>query len=184
MKRIGTIIFNLIELMVIILLGLCLKVEINLCIMMCFVFFLVRATAGKPMHYKTWYRCAMWSALTFLSLFLLSNLNVFAIIVLTIFTAFISTGKADITDIFMWKGNASKFEDVLEYVKMHPLNDKLLEFEEKLKSKNDVQYLIYKYRFKEQLSFQQIEERLDISTQRISEELNSIALAIRVYCDI
>lgn len=84
----------------------------------------------------------------------------------------------------MWKGNATKFEDVIEYIKLHPLEDSLLKFEEKLKNKNDVQYLIYKYRFKEGLTFQQIEERLDISTQRISEELNSIALAIRVYCDI
>ena len=84
----------------------------------------------------------------------------------------------------MWKGNASKYEDVMEYIKLHPLDSKLLEFEEKLKSKNDVQYLIYKYRFKERLSFQQIEDRIELPTQRISDELSSIALAIRVYCDI
>lgn len=184
MKNLGTILFNIVELIVIILLGLLLKVSMNLCVFMCITFFLVRMTAGKPMHYKTWYRCAIWSSLTFLSLYLLSDLNIIAIICLTVFTSFISTGKADITNMFMWKGNASKYEDVSEYVRLHPLDAKLMEFEEKLKSKNDIQYLIYKYRFKEHLSFSQIEERLDISTQRISEEIGSIALAIRVYCDI
>jgi hypothetical protein len=126
----------------------------------------------------------MWSSLTFFSLYLLSDLNLLSILFLAVFTAIISTGKADITNIFMWKGNASKYEDVMEYIKLHPLDSKLLEFEEKLKSKNDVQYLIYKYRFKEGLSFQQIEDRIELPTQRISEELSSIALAIRVYCDI
>lgn len=184
MKKIGTIIFNLVELAVVLLIGILLNVELNLCIVLCILFFITRTTCGKPMHYKTWYRCAIWTSLTFLSLFLLSDLNIIATVIMTIFTAFISTGKADISDIFMWKGNATKFEDVIEYIKLHPLEDSLLKFEEKLKSKNDVQYLIYKYRFKEGLTFQQIEERLDISTQRISEELNSIALAIRVYCDI
>lgn len=184
MKKIGTIIFNAVELLVIILIGLLLKVELNLCITICITFFLIRTTCGKPMHYKAWYRCAMWSALTFLSLFILSDLHIIATIILTIFTAFISTGKADITDFFMWKGNASKFDDISEYIKLHPLEDKLIEFENKLKSRNDIQYLIYKYRFKEGLTFQQIEERLGIPTQRITEELNIIALAIRVYCDI
>lgn len=139
---------------------------------------------SRPMHYKTWYRCAIWSSLTFLSLYLLSELDFIVVTCLTIFTAFISTGRADISNMFMWKGNASKYEDIAEYVKLHPLEAKILEFEQKLKEKNDIQYLIYKYRFKENLSFQQIEERLDISTQRISEEISSIALAIRVYCDI
>ena len=184
MKNLGTILFNIVELIVIILIGLLLQVGINLCIFMCITFFLVRMTAGKPMHYKAWYGCAIWSSLTFLSLYLLSNLNIIAIIFLTIFTSLISTGKADISNMFMWKGNASKYEDVSEYVRLHPFDTKLIEFEQKLKSKNDIQYLIYKYRFKEHLSFQQIEDRLDISTQRISEEIGSIALAIRVYCDI
>lgn len=181
---IGTIIFNIVELIVVILLGITLGVNINMCIFICVIFFLIRATFGKPMHYKTWYRCAIWSSLTFLSLYLLSGLDFIVVTCLTIFTAFISTGRADISNIFMWKGNASKYEDIAEYVKLHPLETKILEFEQKLKEKNDIQYLIYKYRFKENLSFQQIEERLDISTQRISEEISSIALAIRVYCDI
>ena len=183
-KKIGTIIFNIVELIVVILIGLFMKVDFNICIFLCVTFFIVRATTGKPMHYKAWYRCAMWSSLTFFSLYLLSDLNLLSILFFAVFTAIISTGKADITNIFMWKGNASKHEDIMEYVKLHPLDNKLLEFEEKLKSKNDVQYLIYKYIFKEGLSFQQIEDRIELPTQRISEELNSIALAIRVYCDI
>lgn len=184
MKKVGTIIFNLVELIVIILFGCLFKIELSHSIMLCFIFFLTRATCGKPMHYKDWYRCAIWSCLTFLSLYLLCNLDLFVIILLTFFTALITTGKADITDMFMWKGNASKNEDVAEYIKLHPLDDKLIEFEEKLKKKNDLQYMIYKYRFRDGLTFQQIEERLDVSTQRISEELSSISLAIRLYCDI
>lgn len=181
---IGTIVFNIVELIAINLLGIALGVDINMCIFICITFFIIRATIGKPMHYKAWYRCAIWSTFTFFSLYLLSDLNELAILFLTVFTAIISTGKADVNNMLMWKGNASKYEDVADFVRLHPLDSNLIEFEQKLKSKNDVQYLIYKYRFRENLTFQQIEERLDISTQRISEELSSISLAIRVYCDI
>lgn len=44
--------------------------------------------------------------------------------------------------------------------------------------------MIYKYRFLEGLSFSEISERLDIPTQRITEELNAIALSARMYCKI
>lgn len=108
MKNLGTILFNIAELLVIILIGLLFKVSLNLCIFMCTTFFLVRMTAGKPMHYKAWYRCAIWSLLTFLSLYLLSDLNIIVTLLLTIFTSLISTGKADISGMFMWKGKETQ----------------------------------------------------------------------------
>lgn len=59
-----------------------------------------------------------------------------------------------------------------------------MEFESKLKSGDSLTYLIYKYRFKEQKTFGEISELLDIETNRITEVLDKLAFAIRIYCKI
>lgn len=120
----------------------------------------------------------------FTSLYALSSIDLPAIIILTAFTALITTGKADIQDMYMWKGNASKFEDVAEYLKYNGHKSIVKEFEENLKQRDELKFMIYKYRFLEGLSFSEISERLDIPTQRITEELNAIALSARMYCKI
>ena len=85
------------------------------------------------MHYKSWYRCLIWSTLTFLSLYLLSGLDKISIIILTILTAILSTDFTNISEVVQWKGKESKYQDILDYIKYNPLADDLLEFEEKLK---------------------------------------------------
>ena len=39
-----------------------------------------------------------------------TDLHIYVTILLTIFTGFIVTGKADINDMFMWKGRKSNYE--------------------------------------------------------------------------
>lgn len=95
------------------------------------------------------------------------------------------TGKSNIQDMYLWKndGEPSKYQDIMEFVKYNEFNDLLLEFEEKLKTKN-LEYLIYKYRFKENKTFAEISMLLDMDTPRIAEYLDKIAFAIRIYCKI
>lgn len=178
------LIFNIAELAVIFLIGKLLNVDIGVRIMFMVLFFLVRMIAGNPKHYKKAYLCAIWSALVFLSLYSISTLELPVIILLTIFTAFISTGKADITDGFMWKGRETKYADIEEYIKYNSMETKLIEYENKLRNQDNLNFLIYKYRFKDKMTFSQISERLDLENPRIVEKLEQIAFSFRIYFGI
>lgn len=93
--------------------------------------------------------------------------------------------KLEQRDILLWKnkGEPSKYQDVVDYIKNNPSNDKLLEFEKKLKH-NKKDYLIYKYRFKDGMTFREITTLLNIDNPRLVEKLDKIALALKLYCDI
>ena len=180
------IILSLAELGVIFLLGILLSVPNNVNILILVSFSTVKLVfikSGK--HYKKWLQCIIWSLLTFLSLYLLSDLDLFAIFLLTVFTAVITTNYANIPEILQWKKvSESKYQDVIEFIKYNSFFDELIEFENKLKNNDNLSYLLYKYRFKENKTFSEISDLLDIETNRITEYLDKIAFAIRIYCKI
>lgn len=157
-------------------------------------FFISRFRIGSAGHYKIvsyfdagWRRCFFWTASLILSLCLTAKLGILIGFLFTIFTSYIISGKANIQDISLgWKAQKQKgkYYDIEEYVKYNEMNNELLEFEEKLKKKDNLLYLIYKYRFKENLTFAEISERLDIDSPRIVEKLDTIAFSIRIYCGI
>lgn len=62
-----SLIFNIVETIIIFMVGKIFKVETNLIIVLMLIFFLTRLLCGKPKHYATWYRCLVWSLLTFTS---------------------------------------------------------------------------------------------------------------------
>lgn len=136
-----------------------LKLEIMLVIFGLFV--TVRISLGGAMHYKSPYKCAIWSLLIFLSLFVLTNVGLGVSIIMAIFCAFILTTKGDIRDGFQWKGKDTNYADIEEYIKYNSMQTKLIEYEDKLKNQDNLTYLIYKYRFKDKMTFAQISERLD-----------------------
>ena len=181
---IRVLIFNIVEIVIIFLIGNVFNVNINIRIMFMVLFFMTRMIAGNPKHYKKAYQCALWSLFVFLSLYTLSTLELPVIILLTIFTAFISTGRADINDMFMWKGKNTKYADIEEYIKYNSMQTKLIEYEEKLKNQDNLTYLIYKYRFKDKMKFSQMSERLELENPRIVEKLNQIAFSFRIFFGI
>lgn len=183
-EKIFSLVFNILETILIFMIGRILEVPSGTIIIIMLIFFVLRLVYGNPKHYNKWYRCCIWSCLVFTSLYLLSNIDLLAIILFTAFTALITSGKADISDIYLWKGNASKYEDVAEFIKYNRGTPILNEFEESLEKQDKLKYMIYKYRFLEGLSFSEISDRLDIPSQRIIEELNAIALSARMYCKI
>lgn len=150
--------FNIIETVIIFLLGNIFNVDINIRIMLMIIFFVTRMIIGEPKHYKKAYKCALWSSLVFLSLYSLSNLDIYAIIILTIFTGFISTGKADIKDMYMWSGKTSKYEALKDLVAISPNNAIILEHEEYWRKNYPVRYEIFKYYFRENKTYQEIAE--------------------------
>lgn len=96
------------------------------------------------------------------------------------------TGRSNINDMYLWKNNGepSKYQDILDFIKYHELDDKLIEFERKVKERDTLEYLIYKYRFKEGKTFNEMSELLDMDGPRIAQRLEKIAFAIRIYCGI
>ena len=180
------LLFNICETIVILLLGLLIKTPIESMVIIMLTFFICRTLCGKPKHYKKWYKCLVWSTLILLSLFVVLKIDLKLSIIFTIFAAIILTGKGDISDLYLWKksGEPSKYQDIMDYIKYHPLDRKLSRFEKDLEAQDGLLFLIYKYRFKDSLTFREIEERLDISDKRIAEMLDKIAFAMRLNLKI
>ena len=183
-KNIKGIIFNIAETIVIFLVGLALELDIKFIIMLMLTFIISRGLFGKALHFKTWYRCLIWSTLIMLSIFVILKVDLVISILFAIFSALIMTGKSDIACIYLWKnhGEPSKYQDIIDYIKYNEYEDKLVEFEKKLKENNTLEYLIYKYRFKDNRTFGEISDLLDIEGPRIAEKLDKVAFAIRIYC--
>lgn len=185
-KIFPSLIFNIAETVIIVLVGVLLKLPINYIVLVMLSFMITRGFFGKPLHFKTWYRCLVWSVLVMLSLFVLLKVDLVVSITFAIFAAFIMTGRSNIMDMYLWKNSnePSKYQDIIEFVKYNELNDKLLEFEHKIKERNNLEYLIYKYKFKDGKTFSEMSELLDMDNPRIVEHLDKLAFAIRLYCGI
>jgi hypothetical protein len=181
---IPSIIFNFAEISVIFLVGRLLKLKLEEMLVIFLVFVMIRISLGGAMHYKSPYKCAIWSLLVFLSLFSLAKAGWIISIIMTVFCAFILTTKGNINDGLMWKGKRSNYADIEEFIKYNEMEDKLIDFEKKLKDKDDLLFLLYKYRFKENYTFAEISERTGLENPRIAEKLEQIALSIRLYCGI
>ena len=179
-----SIIFNLAEVSIIFLAGKMMRLKLEIILLIFITFVRMRISLGGAMHYKSPYKCAVWSLLIFLSLFVLTNVGLGVSIIMAIFCAFILTTKGDIRDSFQWKGKDTKYADIEEYIKYNSMQTKLIEYEEKLKNQDNLTYLIYKYRFKDKMTFAQISERLELENPRIVEKLNQIAFSFRIYFGI
>lgn len=183
-KFLFSLIFNIAETIIIFMIGKIFNVDINLRIVLMLMFFFTRLLCGRPKHFANWQRCLLWSTLVFTSVYALTDLHIIVNILLTIFTGYISTGRADISEVYMWKGKDSKYKDIEEYIKYNSMSDELMEFEKKLKEQDNLLFLIYKYKFKEEMTFAEMAEKLSLDNPRIVEKLDKIALSIRIYCGI
>lgn len=176
--------FNIGETLIIFMIGKIFNISWNLIIAMTLIFFFTRKLCGQPKHFATWYRCLVWSLLMFTSLFALTDLHIIVILLMTAFTAYVLSGKADITDLYQWKGRNSNYSDIDEFIKYNEMSDELMQFEKKLKEQDNLLFLLYKYRFKENYTFAQISERTDLDNPRIAEKLDKIAFSLRIFCGI
>lgn len=165
-----SIIFNVAETLVIILVGKLLGLTITQMLIILLMFAIIRMLLKPALHYKDWYRCLIWSTLFFLSLFVVAKVSFIVCVLLTIFEAIILTHKGNINDIFMWGGNKLNTE-VFNWVKFNQNNEKLKKYEENLKETDKQKYYIFRYRFREFKSYNQIADLMDMDAQRISDEI-------------
>lgn len=185
-EAIQNIIFNIAETILIFLIGITLQLDIKNIIIVMLTFMISRACFTSTLHFKEWYKCVIWSSLILFSLFSVLKVDLVVSIMFTIFSAYVMTGKSNLKDMYLWNNHnkPSKYQDIIEFIKYNSFDDKVISFEKKLKDMDSVEYLIYKYRFKENKTFKEMSQLLDMDGPRIVEKLDKIAFAIRFYCGI
>lgn len=169
-----SIIFNVAEILIVILIGVLLGLELRRMIMLIVLFSMIRMVVKKAMHYKDWKKCLLMTTLFFTSLIVIAIADFTLTLAMTIFEALILTGHSNIEDMFMWGGNKLN-KEVFDWVKFNSQNEKLLKYEQILKENDKQKYYIFYYRFREFKSFSDISKIMDIDTQRISEEIKIIS---------
>ena len=169
-----SIIFNVIEFLVIILIGILLEIQFVDIMCIILLFGIIRMLTKSAIHYKNWKLCLLWSTLQMFSLFLVYKTGVLVSILTIIFAATILSGKGDYKDIFMWGGNNLN-NIVFNWVKFNQDNEKLFNYEKKLRETDRQKYFIFIYRFREFKSYSQIASLMDMDVQRISEEIKTMS---------
>jgi hypothetical protein len=77
----------------------------------------------------------------------------------------------------------SKYIDVQEYIMHNPLCPKLLEYENWLKENNNTHYLVLKYRFRDNHTFEKIKKLLKLTdTARVTDILDTVTQNLRFHC--
>ena len=198
-KKLEFVLSSLIEFTEFAIMGLigyfCFKVKLSYILIILLTFFISRLSIKKPQHYKIvsyfdggWRRCVSWTTSLLLSMFLASKIELLVGILFTVFSVYVISTKANIRNLtlgYKRRKEDGKYFDIEEYVKYNKTNSDLLNFEENLKRRDDLLYLIYKYRFIDNATFSQISEKLNgMENARIVEKLDQIALAIRINCGI
>ena len=168
--RLPSIIFNVTETLVIILIGFSLKLNFIEILTILLFFAITRVLTKSAIHYKNWKLCLLWSSLQLFSLFLTAKVNIYVGILFTVFAGIILSGKGNIDDIFQWGGNALNNE-VFNWVKFNQNNEKLKKYEQQLKDTDGQKYAIFKYRFREFKTYNRIAKIMGIDEQRISDEI-------------
>lgn len=172
---IRSLVFNIVETIVIFMIGLIFELTPNYIITLMLTFFLCRMLCGQPKHYKSAYKCFLWSTLTFTSVYALTDLHIIVVILLTIFTGFISTGKANIKDMFMWSGKDSKYSALLDLISLSPNNSIITDHEEYWRKNYPIKYEIFKLYFRERNTYEEIMEIKDLPDSKlIQRECKSI----------
>lgn len=157
-KMLPTLIFNIVETLIIFMCGIALNLEIKYVLVIMLTFMISRGFFGKALHFKTWYRCLIWSTFIMLSLFVLLKVDLILSILFAIFSAFIMTGKSNIKDMYMWTGKISKYDALKDFVAISPNHPILLEHEEYWRRNYPIRYEIFKMYFRENKTYQEIAE--------------------------
>lgn len=155
-KLLPTLVFNIVETLIIFLCGLALNLEIKYVLVIMLTFMISRGFFGKALHFKDWYRCLIWSLLILLSLFVLLKVDLIISILFAIFSAFIMTGKSNIKDMYLWTGKVSKYDALKNFIAISPNHPILLEHEEYWRKNYPMRYEIFVLYFRENQTYEYI----------------------------
>jgi predicted DNA-binding protein YlxM (UPF0122 family) len=173
-----SIIFNIFEILVSILIGVLLKLEVEDIVLIILLFNLLRNITHSSIHYKDFRLCFLWTILFYSSLFLTIKVGLVTSLICTTFSALILTNKGNIVNAFKdvteWGGNVLN-KSVFDWVKFNQNNELLIEYENNLRKTDKRKYYIFVYRFKEFKSYSEIAKLMNIDAQRVSDEIKIIS---------
>ena len=155
-KLLPTLIFNIVETLIIFMCGLALNLEMKYILVIMLTFMISRGFFGEALHFKTWYRCLIWSSFIMLSLFVLLKVDLVVSVMFAIFSAFIMTGKSNICDMYLWTGKVSKYDALKNFIAISPNHPILLEHEEYWRKNYPMRYEIFQLYFRENQTYEYI----------------------------
>ena len=173
-KYLPSIVYSLLEFLVGVLVGSLLGISYVHSISLILIFSIIRFIFKNPLHYKSCIKCFIWTEIFYCEIMLICKIDFFLSILFAIFSAFILTGRGNISDMFMWGGNTLN-NSVFNWVKFNQDNEKLIKYEQNLKETDKQKYFIFIYRFKEFKSYSEIAKLMDMDIQRISDEVKIIS---------
>lgn len=166
-NMVSSLIFNIAETILIFMAGKLLGLPTKYILMIMLCFMISRGCFGRALHFKTWYRCLIWSLLILLTLFMILKVDLVISILFTIFSAFIMTGKSNIKDMYLWSGKASKYDPLKDFISLSPSHPILLEHEEYWRKNYPIRYEIFRCYFREHMTYQEIEESKNLADSTI-----------------
>lgn len=168
-----SIVFNIIETILLVLMAWLLKIGVKNTLVVFLAFQISRATFKMPKHYKDWQKCLIWTLLIFTSLFVVAKVDLIIGVLVSVFAAYILSGKSDLRDMYMWNPDkSSKYQKLIDYIKFNGLDEKLIQTENNLKNIDNIMFLVYKRKFRENKTFREISNELDLENPRIVEMLD------------
>lgn len=192
-----SIIFNILETAIILLIAKIIGLSIYRIVYTICVFQVTRHLLKQDKHYKSPFKCFIWSTIIFTLIFLVAKIDIISSTIATILGAYVLSGKADVNKqegkeesknvgMYLWKqrGEPSKYKFIEDYVKENKDTEQIKEFEMFLSKKNNEYYKIYKLRFYDGKSQKYIVDKMQISsTARLTEKLDEIQSILQLYLE-
>lgn len=193
--NIPSIIFNLLETFLILLVGWMLNLNSKDIILIVVLFVSGRIFLKGAMHYKSWKKCLIWTLLLMTSLFILVKIDIYIAIYMTLFSAYIVTERANAKDGYMYYKDVrreGKYREMERFVEDNINSQEVKKFEDKLRKINTIYkdrykkdfYCVYELKFKEGKSFEEIKQRTNISdNHELTKILDIIFITFNMYMD-
>lgn len=193
--NIPSIIFNLLETFLILLVGWMLNLNSKDIILIVVLFVSGRTFLKGAMHYKSWKKCLIWTLLLMTSLFILVKIDIYIAIYMTLFSAYIVTERANVKDGYMYYKDVrreGKYREMERFVEDNINSQEVKKFEDKLRKINTIYkdrykkdfYCVYELKFKEGKSFEEIKQRTNISdNHELTKILDIIFITFNMYMD-
>ena len=162
-----SMIFNIIETLLLVLFAFLLKVTIKDMLIIFLTFQIGRAYFKLPKHYKDWQKCLIWTLTIFLSLFVVARVDVSVGVMCAIFTSYILSGKSDINDMYMWSGRVSKYDALRDFVGISPNNPIILDYENYWRVNYPLRYEMFQLFYRERKSYEEIRRIKDYDENNI-----------------
>lgn len=170
--NITTILFNIFETILIVVSAFVHHLDFKDTIIVILTFEISRHKFKLPKHYKNWKKCLIWTLLLVSSLFVVTHINFFLGIAVAVFTSYILSGDSD---MYMWTGKTSKYNELIDFVGISPNNKIIQDYEEYWRVNYPLRYEIFRLYFRERKSYEEIRKLKDYDENtRIKEECKTI----------